>query len=392
MVTTIMEVCMDARKQLAKARAGLVLDQPFFGSLALRLELVEQSDPGWWASQNVPTTMATDGKRIHFYPEFVESMSLEETKGVICHEIMHCANQHHTRRDDREQVRWNMAGDYAINPIILNCGMALPKGCLADQQFGNMSAEEIYGKLPEMPDDPNGQGQGEGGFGSVIDSPSGEGNGPASKDELEHAAQEWKVAVAQAATQAKNMGELPGALERIVEDLLEPVLDWKELLRRFVDTSARNDFAWFPPNRRYVHMGIYLPSLHSQELKNIVMAMDTSGSISNDDLKAFASEVRAIVQDFRANTKVIYCDAVVQSVEEFDADSPIELHPGGGGGTDFVPPFEHIAEHGDDPVCMIYQTDGYCDSFPDEPPYPVLWVLTRKNEYFNPPFGEVVNL
>ena len=122
------------------------------------------------------------------------------------------------------------------------------------------------------------------------------------------------------------------------------------------------------------------------------MAMDTSGSINDEDLQAFEAEVRAIIQDYRANTKVIYCDASVQGVEEFDADTPVELHPKGGGGTDFRPPFEYIEEAGEYPACMIYQTDGDCNRFPAEPSFPVLWVLTRKSNGFCPPFGEVINL
>ena len=374
-----------AREQLAKARAGLILDQPFFGSLALRLDLVE--DP-----INNPTA-CTNGKHIRYNPEFIERLSLEETKGMLCHEIMHCANQHHVRRDDREMRRWNVAGDYVINPLITGCGMALPAGALIDSQFYDMSVEEAYPKLPESEEDDGkgGAGNDPGGCGGVEDFP-GNGGVQASEDQKEQTAQEWKVAVAQAAQQAKAMGELPGALERIVEEMLEPVLDWRELLRRFVDTTAKNDYSWFPPNRRHIHNGLILPSLRSQELKNVTMAMDTSGSITDEDLQAFEAEVRAIIQDYRANTKVIYCDAKVQSVEEFDADTPVELHPKGGGGTDFRPPFEHIEEAGEYPVCMIYQTDGWCDSFPEEPPYPVLWVLTRRNENFIPPFGEVINL
>jgi len=372
---------MKAKDQLSKARAGLVLDHPFFGSLALRLELVE--DPG---NPNNPTAM-TNGKVIRYNPEYVERLSLEETKGLVCHEIMHCANQHHIRRDNRKKGQWNIACDYAINPLIEGCGMTLPGHPLKDPQFSDMSAEQIHAKLPV--DD--GEGDDPGGCGGVEDAP-GKDDSPPSADEKEQAGQEWKVAMAQAATQAKAIGDLPGMLERLVAELLEPVLDWRELLRRFVDTNARNDYQWFPPNRRYIHAGLILPSLRSQELKNVVMAMDTSGSISDDDLAAFESEVRAIIQDYRANTKVIYCDMEVQNVEEFDADSPVELHPKGGGGTDFCPPFKHIEESGEYPVCMIYQTDGCCESFPEDPPYPVLWVLTRKNERFNPPFGEVVNL
>jgi predicted metal-dependent peptidase len=199
--------------------------------------------------------------------------------------------------------------------------------------------------------------------------------------------------MAQAVQQAKAMGSLPGALERLVSDILEPVLDWRELLRRFVDTSAKNDYQWFPPNRRYVHSGLLLPSLRSQELKNITLAMDTSGSITDDDLKAFQAEVRALVEDYQANATVIYCDDKVRKVERFDEGSPVELHPKGGGGTDFRPPFEHIEESGEYPVCLIYQTDGECRDFPVVPPYPVLWVLTRRRSYgWNPPFGETITL
>ena len=323
-----------AREQLAKARAGLILDQPFFGSLALRLDLVE--DP-----TNNPTA-CTNGKYIRYNPEFIEKLSLEETKGLICHEIMHCANQHQIRRDEREEKRWNVACDYAINPLIVDCGMKLPGEPLLRSEYRDMSAEEVYSKLPEPKEgDGSGAGNDPGGCGGVEDAP-GDGGNQASKDQKAQAAQEWKVAVAQAATQAKAMGELPGAIERIVEEMLEPVLDWRELLRRFVDTTAKNDYSWFPPNRRHIHNGLILPSLRSQELKNVTMAMDTSGSITDEDLKAFEAEVRAIIQDYRANTKVIYCDAKVQNVEEFDADSPVELHPKGGGGTDFRPPFGEV--------------------------------------------------
>lgn len=375
---------MIASKKLTKGRAGLILDHPFWGSLAIRLHLVEDAT-------NNPTA-CTDGKVIRYNPEFIEGMSLDKVKGLLCHEVMHCAGQHHARRGDREPKRWNMACDYAINPILEACGIALPGVPLIDPQYEGMSAEEIYTKLP-APEEGGGAdgGNDPGGCGGVEDAP-GDGDGKASADDLEQAAQEWKVATAQAAQQARTMGDMPGALERVVEDILDPVLDWKEILRRFVDTSAKNDYQWFPPNRRHIHNGLILPSLRSQELKNVTMAMDTSGSISDEDLKAFKAEVQAIIQDYRANTKVIYCDSKVQNVEEFDADTPVELHPEGGGGTDFRPPFEHIDASGEYPACMIYQTDGYCHSFPEEPPYPVLWVLTRKNEGFDPPFGIVIHL
>lgn len=383
---------MTAKDKLTKARAGLILDHPFFGSLALRLTPVEDGT-------NNPTA-CTDGKTIWYNPEFVDGLTLDETKGLICHEIMHCANQHHTRRDDRDPRRWNMACDYAINPLITGCGMVLPQGGLFDTQYDNMSAEQIYGKLPapsedDQPDDEkSGKGNNDpGGCGGVVDAPADDPGKQPSKDQLEQAAQDWKVAVVQAATQAKMMGELPGAIERIVSDLVEPVHDWRELLRQFVDTNAKNDYQWFPPSRRHAGNGLILPSLRSQELKNVTMALDTSGSISESDLASFEAEVRAVVEDYRADTTVIYCDAQVQHVEHFDADTPVELSPKGGGGTDFRPPFEYIEQSGEEqPVCMIYQTDGWCNRFPEAPDYPVLWVLSRKNDGFDPPFGEVISM
>lgn len=376
----------EARKKLAKARAGLLLDHPFFGSLALKLDLVEDAT-------NNPTA-CTNGKQIRYNPEFIDGLSLEETKGLLCHEIMHCANQHHVRRDEREIKRWNVATDCAINPLIRDSGMQLPECGLIDPQYRDMSAEQVYSKLPEPDEDKQGGGDGKGndpgGSGGVEDYPGDGESQQASEDAKEQNAQEWKVAVAQAAQQAKAMGELPGAIERMVDDIVDPVLDWKEILRRFVDANARNDYQWFPPNRRRIHNGLILPSLRSQELQNVTMAMDTSGSITDDDLKAFEAEVRSVVEDYRANTTVIYCDAQVQHVEKFDAEDVIELHPKGGGGTDFRPPFDHIEETGEYPACMIYQTDGMCHQFPEEPPYSVLWVLTRRNREFNPPFGEII--
>jgi len=368
------------RAKLGKARAGLILDQPFFGSLALRLELVEDA--------TFPTA-CVDGKRIRYNPDFIDGLSLEEAKGLICHEVMHCANQHHTRRDGRETKRWNVACDYAINQLIVDCGMKLPSGGLLDDSYDDMAAEQIFSKLPSKGGD--GTGDDPGMCGGVEDAP-GEGSKQASESDLAQSAQDWKVAVAQAAQQAKAMGEIPGALERMIEEMLEPVLDWRELLRRFVDVNARNDYSWFPPNRRFIHTGVILPSLRSQELKNITLVMDTSGSITGDDLKAFGSEVRAIVEDYRTNATVIYCDSDVQRVEVFGEGDAVELHPEGGGGTDFRPPFNHIEKTGEYPVCLIYQTDGECNWFPQVPDYPVLWVLTRKNNSFNPPFGEVISL
>lgn len=387
-----------ASDKIAKGRAGLILDQPFFGSLALRLTPVE--DP-------TVATAWTDGKSLGFSPDFIDSLPLDQVKGLLCHEIMHCANQHTTRRGDRDKKRWNVACDLAINPIIEACGLSLPPGGLNDPSYRDLSAEEIYGRLPSESEgggkgdsdaggDSEDQNTDPGGCGEVRDNPGGEDdNSPASEAEKRQAEQEWKIAVAQAATQAKQAGELPAGLGRMIEDIVDPKLDWREVLRRFVDTSARNDYQWFPPNRRHVHNGFYFPSARSEELGSITVAVDTSGSVNVETLNQFAAELTDIVGKFRASTKVIYCDTHVDeaAVQDFGPDElPLELKPVGFGGTDFRPPFDYIEREGVQPVCMIYFTDGYCDRFPEEPAYPVLWAIYGRNERFTPPFGEVVGL
>lgn len=393
---------MSAKDKIAKGRTGLVLDNPFFGSLVLRLQPKE--DP-------TAPTMWTDGKYLGYNPEFVEGLSMDQLKGVLCHEVMHCALAHHTRMKSRDRDKWNRATDYVINLLITKAGMVLPEGGLLDQQYTGMDADTVYNKLGNQPSQQGG-GNGKGkGKGTQGQGPSGEqgqqGNDPggcgevrpaqgsggaASEAESTQQEADWKVAVAQAATQAKAMGNIPASLDRFVKEIIDPVLDWREILRRFVDESAKNDYSWFPPNRRHIYKGVILPSAYSRELKNVTLVMDTSGSIGQRDIDRFASELGSIVDEYQTNCKVIYCDSKVKGEEEFSAGEPIDLHIQGGGGTDFRPPFEYLEERGDEPVCLIYQTDGHCSRFPEEPAYPVLWMLTAPNEWFDPPFGEVIHL
>jgi predicted metal-dependent peptidase len=426
-------------QKMIKARAGLVLDHPFFGSLALRLKMVEDPscDTAW-----------TDGVSLGYNPTWIDGLSLEETKGLWAHEVMHLAAAHHTRRQNRERVLWNHACDHAINGPLSAAGMTLLAGALNDPDLNEKCSEEIYGILKgrsapqagnsgqdgsqqgssatgEGPDQNKGTGQGQGKQpgpdptgGNQPDSPApGSGSGqaqakpcqpdpgmvgevrdapgkvgqPASQADLTQIAAEWKVAVAQAAQQAKAMGRMPGDLMRFVGGIIEPKLDWRDLLRRFIDQSAKNDYTFSPPNRRYVHLGLYLPSLHSRELGHVVVAADTSISVSQEEINAFAAEVSAILEEFQTSrVTVIYCDTKVAAVEEFEAqDLPLKLTPKGGGGTDFRPPFAWVEDQGLQPVCLIYLTDGECNRFPEPPDYPVLWVGTHD---FTAPFGDFARL
>lgn len=425
---------MTAMEKMIKARAALILQQRFYGKLALELRLVEDEKA---------ETMWTDGKSLGFNPEFVLNQSMDETKAVICHEVMHCALGHHCRRNGRNADSWNEATDYAINPIILNSGMKLPKEMLFDPNFNEKSADEIYSIIegrkkksqngqnqqqnnqqqgqqgnnqqnqpPNSPD--NGQPQqsqggsqgqqgktppkqnSSGSSGSADPGKCGEvrdypgDNGQPTESESKKQEQDWKVKVAAAANQAKGCGHLPGSLAELVSEFLEPKVSWKEALQRFVEQVSRNDYTYQRTNPRYASFDIIMPSLYNKELPPIDVWIDTSGSVSSKDLQQFVSEVNDIRSHYQTTIRIIMCDtAVVDVIIVEKEDVLTQLALKGRGGTDFVPAIKWSMEQDEQPACGIYLTDMDCSSFGKEPDFPVLWVQTEGKRK-NPPFGELI--
>jgi predicted metal-dependent peptidase len=382
---------MSSKDKVVKARAALVLDEPFFGSLVLRLMLVEDSSC---------KTLWVDGRSLGYNPAFVDSLSMDVLKGCLCHEVMHCALSHHARRGCRDSKKWNVAGDYAVNSIIRD-KFSLPDGALFNPDFSSLSAEEIYNNLPEDKgqDQQGASGSGgqdqqdssdPGGCGEVRDVP-GDGGAVPSASDMSKAESEWRVAVAQAAQQAQAFGSLPAGMDRVVNEIVNPKVDWRALLRRFMDQVSKSDYSWSPPNRRHVYSGLYLPSCRNSDLGTVVVAVDTSGSISQKALDRVMGEFSGIVLDARAETYILYCDSRVQGIEHFiDGDFPDRLSPKGGGGTAFGPVFEWVDQEGVNPACLIYFTD-LDGSFPESGPmYPVLWIT--EDERKEVPFGEVLRI
>lgn len=373
---------MNAREKLTKARTVLVLNHPFWASLALRLPFVEDK---------TCATGYTDGTKIAYSPQFIEGLSEPEVVTFIAHEICHPALLHHLREGGRDHVKWNCACDYAINEILVESGFELGDGCLHDAQFRNMSAETIYDLLPEKPPEEWGSGCGPG---EVRKFP-GKGRGGPSAAELREEEAIWKTAIAQAAQIAKTRGEMPAGLEREVNRLLAPRIDWKAVLASYLTEMIDGDYSWKEANRRYTSSGLFLPSIATEPTGNILLLIDTSGSIGEEDMQELASEAQAVMAAYEVELDVVYVDAAVQSSQHFtSADIPLKLEPKGGGGTDYRPGFKWAEEKGLNPSCAIYLTDGYCCAFPDPPDFPVLWVLggLSPTEYFTPPFGEVLKM
>jgi predicted metal-dependent peptidase len=367
---------------ITKARAEVVMADPFFGTLLLRMRFVE--DP------NCDTAWC-NGVTIGYNPKFIKTLTAEELKGLLVHEIMHPAMLHHIRRARRHPKRWNMAADYAINQLI-HKRYALPKGALIDPQFKDKSTEEIYKLLPEgcEGDYP---GTDPGRCGEVRDNP----NDGQSQDAADKQAEsEWKQNLAAAAHNARMRGNMPSELEKLVESALTPVVDWKNVLRRFATERAREDNSWNRPQRRFVAQGLYLPGKLSEHTGVIAVFRDTSGSIYCDpeSLEQFNGEIFSIALDVKPSKLIIIdVDAAVQQVFEIDVGEEIPAGVNkakGGGGTSFIPPFQYLIENGIEPKCVIYLTDGYGD-FPREEDveWPTMWVMTTDVE---PPFGECVRI
>jgi predicted metal-dependent peptidase len=379
---------MKAKEKIVKAKVQLILNQPFFATLAIRLKY--SPDP-------TIDTACTNGNQVEYNPTYIDKLSLDEVTGVLAHEVMHTALLHHIRRNNREIKMWNKAADYAINPMLLSSGFSLPENYLISNEYDNKTAEQIYNLLPPPPppskdcqnpgDSPgNGhdtKGGNEGGTGDFKDPPADRN--------IQEIEAEMKQALAQALMVAKQQGKLTENMQRLINEILHPRINWREVLTRFLTEITKNDYTWKKPSPRYLYRGLYLPALETDEPGTVILIVDTSISIDQEMMNQFAGEVQEIVNTFNTSLKVIYVDTKVQEVQDVERDEPVRLHPKGGGGTDFRPGFKYIEENDLQPKAVVYLTDGECDSFPTPPDYEVLWAQFGVTD-FKPPFGEAVQV
>ena len=404
----------------------MVLNHPFFASLAMRLTLKED---------RACRTAWTDGKTFGYNPDYINVLPREKLVGLSAHTVMHPACNHHVRRQEKDPGTWNKACDYVINPILMDAGLVLPDGFLWDDAYVGKTAEQVYTRLIE------GQGEEESGDEENNDpdpsaqknsqdeeqkekdkhststnetengvekrpdpddnmDPGGTGevrDGRASKDttfsEQNDQDTDWDQALIQAASNARRMGKLPKGVNILVKERFSPTLPWSSLLARFIQQSARHDYTWTRPNRRYIHQGLYFPSLVSDQLPQLVLAVDTSGSIKPAELERFQSELQVILSMNPSLIHLVYADMAVTGYEMISMeDLNLSFAPKGGGGTDFTVVFDFIESQDIDPFCLLFFTDMECRRFPAfTPAYPVLWIRTGHAGY-TPPFGEIIDM
>lgn len=390
-----------------KIRTRLLLDHPFFGSLAMRLDLIKDEST---------STLSTNGTILKYSEEFLKTLTNAEQVGCMAHEVMHCALQHMYRRNSRTNEDWNSACDYAINPILKEAGITLPANAKQAPQYAGMSAEQIYSKMQsqkvqdgqnnssggtaqgrQSQNTPSGQPQGQesqgGGStqcptGDFTDGVTGESQATASG----MTEQDWQIATEQAAKVAQAAGKLPAGMNAVLKSSREPAVDWVSELREFVSYVVPSDYSWTSPNRRYLAQGIFLPGIEKSGTGELVIGVDTSGSCYHC-VGQFTNEIAGILAECRPEKiTVIYCDAAIGRVDEYGPDDfDIDFKPVGGGGTRFAPVFQHVEREGIEPVAMVYLTDLYACDKPEVPSYPVLWVAPEWSKQLAP-FGRRITI
>ena len=376
-----------AMQKISKARAGLIIDQPFFASLLLPMPIS--------ASDAVPT-MGTDGDSIIYNEKWVSSLNPGEVTFVLAHETLHCVFDHMGRRESRTPNRWNQAADYIINDILVKEKIGtMPKQGLLDAALvaqGGGTAEGVYRLLPDSAEK-NGAGDKGGALDAVTDAGSEQGTKPVDSATAAQKSADMKVRVIQAKNAAKMAGKLSAGIDALVKELVKPVVDWREVLRRFLSERAKIDYTFAKPKRRFLGEDMILPGLSGERMGEIVYAIDCSGSIYGNMklLSHFNAEINAIREDISpAKITVVYFDSKVTRDESFEADEEITLKPKGGGGTAFSPVFEFIEAMATPPAACVFFTDLECSDYGPPPAYPVLWCVfdSRGNE--TAPFGEIV--
>lgn len=452
----------EIENKLSAARTRLILDKPFLGALVLRLPL--QAANGSWCK-----TTGTDARKFYYNLEYIEELRPDETQFVLAHEALHCALSHFARRGHRIKHRWDIACDYAINPILVDEGLTPPPGILMMKEYRGMTAEEIYPLIDDndmsetldqhlydkqdqtseggqdqqqnpldqqnrksqsggqgqvqadhkpssggqASDDP---GQGPGNQPDTQPTPAGSlhpdsspaqqdsGSGPGDNNDIQDQQPEplteaekgalqtqWQQRLAGAAQQAQQAGKLGSGMARMIDFFLQPTLPWRVLLARYMNSIARDDYSYIRPSTRRGDPAIY-PSLRSAQM-NVVVAVDVSGSIHQEELSEFIAEIDSLKSQVRARVTLLTCD------REITGDSPwfyeaweqctLPEKVIGGGGTDFRPVFEWVEDKNMHPDLLVYFTDAE-GRFPErETDYPAIFLVKGSSPI---PWGQRIQL
>jgi len=385
----------EIREKLTTARIGLLLKAPFFGNLATRLELVNADS---WCG-----TAATDGRKFYYNTEFVGKLKAKEVEFLFGHEVLHNVYDHLGRTGkERDSMLFNCAADYCVNNDLIQFGIGdRINPCLYDAKYKGWSAEEVYDDLYENAEKINVEDLIDQLLDDHLDDDSdndadGDGEETKSKKPRLSAAErqaikdEIREAVLQAA-QSTGAGNLPAGVSRLIKNMTQPVVDWRELLQQQILSTIKNDYTWMRPSRKSWHIDAVMPGIKPGEQIDVAIAIDTSGSISENDISAFMTEIQGIMEAYdEYKIQVWSFDTEVYNHQEYTSESLEDIgnyKPVGGGGTDFMANYTFMKDNNIQPKKFIMFTDGYTfGSWGDENYCDTVFII-KGNENAQPPFG-----
>ena len=398
------ELRAEVLDKIIVARVGLLLRHPFFGNMATRLIIKEASD---WCP-----TAATDGRHLYYNTQFFNAMNNKEIEFVIAHEILHCVFDHMTRREDRDPQIHNIAADYIVNNTLVRDNIGTKPADIPifqDFKYEGKTSEEVYDEIYKKYDeeelkqlgqlldehidwDKDSQDKDQKAPGKKGKDKKKDGKPSYSKEELKKIRDEIKESMMGAA-QAAGAGKVPAEIERMIKELTEPKMNWREILRQQIQSTIRNDFTFQRPSRKGWHTGAILPGMNYDETIDIAIAIDMSGSIGNKQGEDFLGEVQGIMSEYQDYNIKIWCfDTKVYNEQDFSADNGMELSQYqlmGGGGTDFMANWEYMKENDIQPKRFIMFTDGYpWDNWGDENYCDTVFVIHgHHDKNLQAPFG-----
>ena len=374
--------------KISQAKAKLLVDYPYFGTLASKLSLVLNNDIEAFKS---------DGKILQYNSDFLMNTELGEIEFILANGAMHSVLAHESRKNNRSGWLWQMATDFAINDMLVENGLDLPYGAQYRIRFAGMYAEEIYAQLKDdiLREDEDLEYDAD----DSDDIEQNNDNKEKEETQNQQTQEELQEEILQEQLLAEeaisllvseySKGEIPTTIERFFKLDFLGKIDWKDELKSAIDRFHKDDYTLLPPNKKFLHVGIYLPSNVSQSFK-LIVAVDSSGSVDEELLNNFLGEVdflMSLVQNYQI--ELIVCDEKIQSHKTFYSGDKLELHVEGGAGTDFRPVFEFVEKEFDDVKLLLYFTDLE-GKFPIKAPsYNVKWVTKKAKEI---PFGELIIL
>jgi len=364
--------------KISHAKAKLLVEYPLFGTIASKLELIVNDDI---------ESFKSDGIKLEYNSDFFKKIPKSQIEFALANGAMHASLSHESRKNKRSSWLWQMATDFAINDMLVENGLDCPNEAHYRVRFKGMYAEEIYEELKDdmlrdeddMLRDDNQN--------DVED--TSQNNNTQESQEIEQDSQLFEEFAKSIIDKELKNNEIPKGFDRFFKLNADVKVNWRDELRDALDRFHKDDYTLLPPSKKLLYMGMYLPNSSSERFK-LVVAVDSSGSIDENLLNIFLSELNFLMNTIpNYELNLLICDDKIRQRKTFYSGDILEVNLQGGGATDFRPVFDLIEKELFDTTLLLYfsDLDGIFPKY--KPLYTVKWVSSKD---VNPAFGEVILL